>query len=361
MAPRLWDAYATLELTSRDACRMTCVGQNKDGQDCTTFIDNIPYITIRRIISKIEFCPPDENRWPKTLIKLANLSLCSSCQIVRLADIDELLELWRKRIMKAVHRYEKRMAQVEAEKRLRKTEEENEELKRKLERLESRGICKLHIEVQTLQSQLAAERSEHIAAARLAVSEQKMIREEAALFKSQLSMSNNRVVELCQELDESGASNEILASEIKGLKREKVLKESSHKELTLELVNIKAENTFLANKAVGLEDTLERERTASSALILRLKSRLEATIISRVKLRKTIKSLAYAKRDLEASTATREKNTAAVIAVLTRRVEYVKSHPFSMFLVSLMVSVKGWEGIVAERLRWLSSWVPYLF
>lgn len=347
------------------------------------------------------------------------------------------------------------MARVKIQERLRVKEVEIQELKGRLKMLESRGICKLHIEVEELQSQLEVERIqrstsaaittlkltkssetvasltaqlelskaqmddliqqvelsrvenqnlltgikdlnsqlegkriEKSAADALASSERKTSVEELASLRSLSTQQKDRIAELFEALGKSRKRNEALQAEIEELDREQIFSQNSSKDSAVKFGNIKADNDFLLSRTIELEDALERERKTSSASIVRLRGRLEAAVISRVKLRKSetrltsqleesvrkiaelmevmggleaeIGGLVAGKHEMQILAKLREKNMAAVIAVLTRMINFVKNHPLHIFLINLMVSVKGWEGIAVGVVGWLASWLPSL-
>ncbi|KAH7348431.1 hypothetical protein BKA65DRAFT_584133 [Rhexocercosporidium sp. MPI-PUGE-AT-0058] len=387
MTPRLWDAYDTLRVIDRDSKSMDCAGLQQDNQQCDVKLDDINYLNIRRIIDTLEIHPPDENSWSKSLKRLASLSVCSTCQHNEKANIDELVDEWKLRIAKAAQKYKRRLAKLEVHLSLEKKDEEIVQLKRTIEKLESRGICKLHIEIEDLQSELEAEKSEHLEAISLAISELKKWNAAAQLSKSHLRQSKDKVAEVYQQLGEAEANNEVLSTEIQVLRSDQASSLAAYEEGEVALGKAKAENSFLLSRVVELEDALERERTVSSVSITRLQGRLEAAIISRVKLGKVetsllsqldenarklqettnvigqlnteINTLMTVNTEMLSVVAKREKNTDAMIAVLIRRIDFIRNHPFNMLLVSLMVSIKGWEGVIVGGLWWLRSWMPF--
>ncbi|KAL2064367.1 hypothetical protein VTL71DRAFT_4861 [Oculimacula yallundae] len=434
----LWDAYGALGITGRYSDSMICIGVKERAKLCKVEIKDATHRSIRGSIERLQSFPPEEDRWPILLRKLARLSMCHSCNLYFENDVEDLLCGWRKSIKDAAQQYNERMTSIKVQDQLRKSVAENEQLRKTVGKLEDRGICKLHNEIDDLQSQLAAEKGERLKADASTLREQQLSSSQVVSFKSQLKEFEAKMAKFCQIIEEQKAENdiatkkfedlhsqleserrerlkaesavlwqrkissqlaihsksllklskaqvaqlqeelmasktrnEVLATEVVGLRAEEVRSRLAQKEIEVELENFRIVNNFLFNRAIKLEDILERERTVSSASITRLRGRLEAAIISRVKLRKLDASLrsqldekaqefatlARTHRDLKALAFRQERNTDNVIAVLLRRIELVNSHPLHVFLISLAISIKNWEAVVVAQVVWLSSWI----
>ncbi|KAG4428239.1 hypothetical protein IFR05_016276 [Cadophora sp. M221] len=383
MAPRLWDAYDTLGVTGRETYSMNCIGRKRNGKRCDVEIDDTPYFSIRCIIDKIEACPPDKHQCPKTLHKLAGLSVCSRCQEYPLNDPDDLVDEWKGCIEQAMQKYNYQLAMQGAKSQLRDKENEIKDLKRTVEKLESRGIRKLHLEIGDLQSELAAQKDKQWGITRSAISQSETLREEVVSLKSQLSQSEEKLAKAHQELETSRADDERASIRIKAMKHDRLGLQNLHKQIKVELQKSKEENKSLLSRGLKLQDELDREREKSSASVIGLQGQLEAAVLSTTKLREVernlvsqldgmtdkfdkstdtinqltanINTLAATNDGMRSMAAQREENTTAAVAALTRKIAFIKSHPFNTFLVGLMVSMKGWEGTVAGGLRWLKT------
>ncbi|KAL5322754.1 hypothetical protein ACEPPN_010730 [Leptodophora sp. 'Broadleaf-Isolate-01'] len=85
------------------------------------------------------------------------MSVRDRCQDYPLNDADDLVDEWKGCIAQAMEKYSRRIERREAREMLIAEEDEIMELKKMVEKLESRGVLKLHLEIKDLQSQLAAQ------------------------------------------------------------------------------------------------------------------------------------------------------------------------------------------------------------
>lgn len=163
MAPREWNAYVSLNITSRDSQKMTCVGNNRFGKRCHWDIDGAAYHKIRGILDAMETRPP--NKAVKSLEKLAGLSLCRD---FHQNQAGRIVEQWESAIIEAEKEYEKGMGlrrkiQVVQEK-LGDEEAKTQALEKKLKKLQLQVgnqavLGKLQEEIDGLRIQLAEEQA----------------------------------------------------------------------------------------------------------------------------------------------------------------------------------------------------------
>jgi hypothetical protein len=135
MAPREWNAYVGLNITSRDSRKMTCVGNTRFGKRCRIDIEGASFRKVRAILDAMESQPP--NKAMKQLEKLAQLSLCSEWHQ---DQEDDMVEQWERAIIVTGKEYERGMGlrrKIHSlQEKLDEEEAKTEELQKKLEKLQ---------------------------------------------------------------------------------------------------------------------------------------------------------------------------------------------------------------------------------
>jgi hypothetical protein len=135
MAPRKWDAFKGLNITSRDSDGMTCVGMNRYGQRCRWDISRASFNNICDLLNELEAQPLNEAL--DSLYGLAGLCLCQNFhQDQAYAMVDQ----WETAVMEAAEEFKKRMGLKKKvcvlEERLEKEKVRTRELQKKVEELQ---------------------------------------------------------------------------------------------------------------------------------------------------------------------------------------------------------------------------------
>lgn len=109
MASREWDAYSSLNITSRNSYGMTCVAMNRHGNRCRWDISQPSYYEIRALLDAMEERPPNEAI--ESLEKLAKLSLCTYWPQYQPNEGHQykaygVIGQWKSAIMEAANEYE---------------------------------------------------------------------------------------------------------------------------------------------------------------------------------------------------------------------------------------------------------------
>jgi hypothetical protein len=135
MAPRKWDAFKGLNITSRDSDGMTCVGTNRYGQRCRWDISSASFNKIRDLLNALEAQPPNEAL--DSLYGLAGLCLC---QNFHQDQAYQMVDKWETAIMEAAEEFKKRMGLKKKvcvlEERLEKEKVKTQKLQKKVEELQ---------------------------------------------------------------------------------------------------------------------------------------------------------------------------------------------------------------------------------
>ncbi|KAH8656699.1 hypothetical protein BGZ60DRAFT_532280 [Tricladium varicosporioides] len=159
MAPIKWDAYRSLNITSRDSGGTTCVGENKYGKRCRWDISDSKFSQICSILDEFETQPPTNAI--SSLERLAQLSLCEKYHQWQAFN---KINKWEVAIQEATQFYEsgKRLKEKnqELKEMLQKERSEKDELRRKFKaeisrkNQESNLIGSMEMKVSSLRAKL---------------------------------------------------------------------------------------------------------------------------------------------------------------------------------------------------------------
>ncbi len=203
MAPREWNAYVTLNITSRDSDSMTCVGNTRYGNRCRWGIEGRSYRKIRGILDAMEEQPP--NKAVKSLEKLAYLSLCEE---YHQNQADNMVENWKSAVFEAGKEYEEGMGlrkkNQALQKKLVQEEAKTEELEEKIQDLQARIGNKKELREQAakidrLEAQLVNERTNLTSATtrlKIALKTKEEQEDKAERYRRSLLKSKNDLVNL---------------------------------------------------------------------------------------------------------------------------------------------------------------------
>jgi chromosome segregation ATPase len=334
MASRKWDAYSSLNITSGDSNRITCVGMNKEGRRCGWEFRGGYYNDICTLLSAMERRPPMEAIG--SLKKLARLSLCQDWHQNQAygmvaqweSAIMEVAEEYEMGLRRRIHvqadhrelqveierlrdqpaneqanstsvtnqwttqqRYEDqekrteeyRRAFLESERKVRILEEENTEISRQLAvekgSLElARRQCEENSATSSrLENGLYARSIEYqeslsqkAQTIERTTAERDNLRAELVTLESQLSQLNERSIHMGQEIDRATTENVNLSMQVENLTRELDLESKTSSKYQSDLLRTRTHRDTLAKEVDDLRSQLDMERKKSSRLVLDL-------------------------------------------------------------------------------------------
>ncbi|KAE9363810.1 hypothetical protein N431DRAFT_431995 [Stipitochalara longipes BDJ] len=159
MAPITWDAYRTLNITSRDSHGMSCVGDNRFGQRCRWDIPGKKFSQICSILDGFETEAP-----AKAVPALRHLAELSLCEQFHQNQVLQKREEWKIAIQEATKFYENgkdlKEKNRELKRMLKEEREEREDLEREFEaetartKQELKSIGSMSLEVSSLREKL---------------------------------------------------------------------------------------------------------------------------------------------------------------------------------------------------------------
>jgi chromosome segregation ATPase len=263
MAPMKWDAYRSLNITSRDSDGMTCVGNNRYGKRCRWDIPDRKFSLICSILDEFETKAP-----AKAISLLQRLAQLSLCEEYHQGQAFEKIDEWKVAIQEATQFYESgkglKEKNRELEEKLKDERSEREELERKFEaelsrrKEELKSIGSMSLEVSSLRAKLKQSETEAKQSKEVA---QNMSRSHAkcvAEAKERISMLraewNEERQNMTTTLEKEAQTIRSTRSELKKLKNSEII---------------------LETRVIGLTSQLETERDANSTLqseLLQIKS-----------------------------------------------------------------------------------------
>jgi chromosome segregation ATPase len=244
MAPIQWDAYRSLNITSRDSSSMTCVGNNIYGKRCRWDIPNKKFSQICSILDEFETKAPAKA--VKSLERLAQLSLCEK---YHQGQAFEKIDEWEVAIRDAAQFYESGRGLKDKNRELKEMLKEErlqrEELERKFEaeisrrKEELKSIGSMSLEVSSLRAKLkqakAEERDSKEVAQKMSNSYDKCVAEtEERISKLQAGWKDERL-NMKTTLQKEAQTNRSIRSELKKLKETEMTLANQASELTLRL------------------------------------------------------------------------------------------------------------------------------
>lgn len=311
MASREWDAYSSLNITSGDSYRITCVGMNRKGKRCGWEFRGRYYNDICALLNAMERRPPMEAI--KSLKELARLSLCQDWHQNQAYTV---VGQWESAIMEVTEEYEmglRRKIHVQAgprelqaeierlrvqlaneqrttQQRYEDQEKQTEEYRRafleserKVGNLEEEKtkILRQHEENSATSSRLvngfyarSIEYQESLSQKAQTIerttAERDNLRAELVTLKSQLSQLNERSIHMGQEIDRATTEHVNLSMQVENLTRELDLESKTFSKYQSDLLQTRTHRDILAKEVDDLRSQLDMERHKSSGLILDL-------------------------------------------------------------------------------------------
>lgn len=254
MAPIKWDAYRTLNITSRNSGGTTCVGKTQFGKRCRWDIPEREFYQICSILDKFETKAP-----AKAMSSLETLAQLSLCKQYHKHQVSEKVDEWEIAIHEASKFYKSGKCledkNRELEEMLKEEISEREELERKIEAEMSRRDQEL----------------ESIGAMSMEVSSLR-----AKLEKSETEAKNSKAAaqKMSKSYDKYVAETEerILIHRAEWNDEHRKMKTTLQKEaqtinlISSKLQKSKANETTLVNQVFELTSHLETERHANNTL-----------------------------------------------------------------------------------------------
>jgi chromosome segregation ATPase len=302
MAPIKWDAYRSLNITTRDSGGTTCVGNTRYGKRCRWDIPDKKFSQICAMLDEFETKAPANAI--SSLERLAHLSLCEGYHQHKAA---EKMEEWELAIQEATQFYEsgKRLKEKnrELKEKLKEERSEKEELERELEaeisrrNQEVKSIGSMSMEVSSLRPKLkqaeteaedsngvAQRMSESYTGCEAEKEEANQMIHSFRLELKKLKASEKRLVNQVSELTlqlktKFDAKNSTLLSELVRIESERD-SALSQKDKVKSQLGIAAEKIkrikFSLQEAESARDTLSREKQRLNAQLSIEHQNLEA-------------------------------------------------------------------------------------
>jgi chromosome segregation ATPase len=256
MAPIKWDAYRSLNITSRDSGGTTCVGNNRYGKRCRWDIPGKKYSQICFILDEFETKAPAKAI--SSLDRLAQLSLCEEYhQDQAFEKIDE----WEVAIQEATKFYESgtgmKEKNRELKEKLKEERLEREELERKFEeemsrrKQELKSIASISLEVSSLRAKLKQSETEARDSKEVAQKMSKSFDKQIAEMERRISAElDDERQNMTTTLQNEAQTIRSLHSELKKLKTSKMTLETQVSELTLQLEDELHANSTLQSELI---------------------------------------------------------------------------------------------------------------
>ncbi|KAH6666036.1 hypothetical protein B0J14DRAFT_205598 [Halenospora varia] len=254
MAPIKWDAYRSLNITSRDSGGMTCVGDTRYGKRCRWDIPDKKFSQICSILDEFETKAPAKAI--SSLERLAQLSLCEKYHQGQAFDkIDE----WEVAIQEATQFYESgkglKEKNRELKEMLKEERSEREELERKFEaevslrKQEQKSIGSMRIEASSLRAKLKQAETE--------ARDSKEVVQKFQESYDKCVKEAKTIRSIRSELKKLKASEIILVNQVSELNLQLETKLHANRTLQSELIQIKSKQDLVLSQKDEFKSQLE--------------------------------------------------------------------------------------------------------
>jgi peptidoglycan hydrolase CwlO-like protein len=341
MAPRLWNAYRFLNITTRDSNAMTCVAQTQfKGTRCRWSITDDRFFEIHALLNEMESRPPSEISL--FLPRLAQLSLCyevhQKWEKIRAAEAE-----WRAAINEAIVEYNN-VEELKARNRELTVQLEVEmDARRNLERLspQREGGCSLgshttftdqleelrlqleryHTENAASEAELKRSLAEKSRDSEKYLEELGKVKNEKlgvlASFHSQLSEKDRTIESLRRDLQRATADKADLLAKLQALEALSSADENAADELRSNPGATKADHDALLTETETLRSNLESQRVDAELLRSNLRTveaDYNALLVETEKLRPDLESHHHETEQLRGDLRTAKANYDVLLA-----------------------------------------------